>query len=232
MLCRSNRQTIWTSLETCFAASPPAHEYYKSIRRHPECQHQHQQQRIGSPSYPFSTAWDSRSSRKINLPPCQREPASLLFAVLVHSTEAGDFPRCHNKTLAAAKAGSKRALRGGGESEQPTPMQLSSSLNQCHSSSPPQPLCLPLLSRSLLLWHHRFLFGPAHSCTRCQLAGCFAPPPPNPPRCLQRIPSLSPYSCNHILKAATVTGLTYWMLCYGKLFFVFLGWTNLFVLHV
>lgn len=144
MLCRSNRQTIWTSLETCFAASPPAHEYYKSIRRHPECQHQHQQQRIGSPSYPFSTAWDSRSSRKINLPPCQREPASLLFAVLVHSTEAGDFPRCHNKTLAAAKAGSKRALRGGGESEQPTPMQLSSSLNQC--LSPPTTLPSPSLS--------------------------------------------------------------------------------------
>lgn len=74
----------------CFPASTPAHEY------HPEGtgkqqKEQQQQQQSASPSYPVSTAWDSRSSRRTNLPPCQREPASLP-AALVHSREAVDYP--------------------------------------------------------------------------------------------------------------------------------------------
>ena len=67
------------------------------------------------PSSPASTASDSRSSRKISLPPWQREPASL-GATLVHSTEAS--LHCHNRTRAAAKREREREReRKGGERE-------------------------------------------------------------------------------------------------------------------
>lgn len=91
-------------------------------------------------------------------------------------------PRCHNKTLAAAKlARERQSCRGREERgrEQPTPLQLSSSLNQCHSSRllPPSP---PLPS------HPAFLFSLTFAMTssfpvwpRLPLAhaptGCFDP---------------------------------------------------------
>lgn len=112
-----------------------------------------------SPSYLSSTAWDSRSSRKTSLPPCQQEPASLL-AVLVHSTEAGDFllttkhwqrpNRCE-----AARQGEK-AVR-----ERERSPRLCSWAHLWISVTPPRSPHL-----LLLLWPHRFLFGPASSCTR------------------------------------------------------------------
>ena len=87
------------------------------------------------PSSPVSTASDSRSSRKISLPPWQREPASL-GATLVHSTLSQQ-----NTSRSQER---ERRGEGGRERErerQPTPLPLSSSLKRCHLCTAPS---LPL----------------------------------------------------------------------------------------
>lgn len=115
------------------------------------------------PSSPVSTTWDSRSSRKTNLPPCSaRASVSLLCFSLVHSPEAAASP------LSQQNSGSE-------ERGQPTPLQLSSSLNQCHSSWLAPPVLPSSSSLLLFLWAHRFLFGSAYSCCMFQPASSALP---------------------------------------------------------
>lgn len=142
---------------------------------------QQQKQQTASPSYPVSTAWDSRSSRRTNLPPCQREPASLP-AALVHSREAVDSAAVITQHW--QRDTELRVRRGWGGSP-----RLCSWAHLWISVTPlssPLPLCFPPLS--VLLWPHRFLFGPAHSCTRT--SHLLPPPPPDtrPPPTLHTPP--------------------------------------------
>lgn len=121
-------------------ASPSRPPYLPPHRLIHPMNHPSEQQRSSSPSCPASTAWDSRSSRKTDLPPCQRGPASPPLALLVHSTEASDplaVTTKHWQQPSQAEQ-SQRAGGGGregGEGRKHTPLQLSSSLNQCYSSS-------------------------------------------------------------------------------------------------
>lgn len=103
-----------------------------------------QQQWTGSPSYLSSRAWDSRSSRKISLPPCQQEPASLP-AVLVHSSEAGDSPNVTTKHRQQPNRPEKRSSRGREERE--SSLRLCSWAHLWVHVTPPGSLpSLPLLS--------------------------------------------------------------------------------------
>lgn len=75
-------------------------------------------------------------------------------------------PRCHNKTVAAAKPAREMERWGERERErgreQPTPLQLSSSLDKCQFYCP----CLPLLSHFGYDLIVSCLATPP-SCTRC-----------------------------------------------------------------
>lgn len=161
-LGRSDRQSISTVLPPSLHASLPPR---RLLTVHPPLdarQHMAAAQRSASPSYPSSTAWDSRSSRKTSLPPCQCPLGSL-----AHSSEAGNTTPPHptpRPPLSQQNPGSSpnrsegRRLREGGSRGDagervsgPRLLQLSSSLNV----TPPPSLLASLIfamSSSFPVW--------------------------------------------------------------------------------
>lgn len=147
-------------------ASWPVHEYYIWSKRHPGSESSGRPHLlIPSPQPETAEAPEKQVSHHVS------ESWSLLLALLVHSTEASVFPRCHNKTLAAAKPSGVTELQTEGEREREREGSSPRLCSLAHLwinvpppgfSTHPSPRRLPLPSY-FLQWPHRFLFGPAHS---------------------------------------------------------------------